>query len=159
MVFLEPMRYTRVSEHFFWNEMLTSATADKYGVINVPVTETHTNNIIATANKMETVRSLLGNKVIVVLSCYRTAKVNKLVGGSTTSAHLEGMAVDFICNGAGDPTTIVSILRKNQKVLKFDQIINEFDRWVHIGWSDKERGEILKATKSHNKAKTIYTRI
>ena len=40
-----------------------------------------------------------------------------------------------------------------------NQIINEFDRWVHIGWSDKERGEILKATKSHNKAKTIYTKI
>ena len=159
MVYQEPLRYTRITPHFFWNEMLASVEADKNNIINAPITEAQTENIITTANHMEKIRELLGNNPIIISSCFRSPKVNKLVGGSLTSAHLEGLAVDFVCNGSGDPAKIVSILRKYEKELKFDQLINEFDKWVHIGWGPKNRGEVIKATRLHTKQKTTYTRI
>ena len=159
MVFQEPLRYTRITTHFFWNELLASIEADKNNIINAPITEAQTENIITTANYLETIRELLGNNPVIVSSCFRSPKVNKLVGGSPTSAHLEGLAVDFVCNGAGSPETIVSILRKYEKELKFDQLINEFDKWVHIGWGPKNREEVIKATRIHTKQKPIYTRI
>ncbi len=159
MVFQEPLRYTRITTHFFWNELLASVEADKNNIINAPITEAQTENIITTANYLETIRELLGNNPVIVSSCFRSPKVNKLVGGSLTSAHLDGLAVDFVCNGSGDPAKIVSILRKHVNVLKFDQLINEYDRWVHIGWGPKNREEVIKATRIHTKQKPIYTRI
>ncbi len=159
MIYQEPLRYTKITEHFYWNEMLASIEGDKNNIINAPITEAQTENIITTTNYMETIRTLLGNKAIIVSSCFRSPKINKLVGGSLTSAHLDGLAVDFVCNGAGSPETIVSILRKYEKELKFDQLINEYDKWVHIGWGPKNRGEVIKATRLHTKQKPIYTRI
>ena len=58
MVFQEPLRYTRITPHFFWNEMLASVEADKNNIINAPITEAQTENIITTANHMEKIREL-----------------------------------------------------------------------------------------------------
>lgn len=159
MIYQEPLRYTKITPHFYWNELLASEEADKNNIDNIPITEEQTNNIILMANKLELIREYLGNKPIIVSSCFRSPKVNKLVGGSLTSAHLSGLAVDFKCNGAGSPAAIVGIIRKRYEELQFDQLINEYDKWVHIGWGPKNRGEVIRAEKYHTKQKTIYTRI
>ena len=66
MVYQEPLRYTRITPHFFWNEMLASVEADKNNIINAPITEAQTENIITTANHMEKIRELLGNNPIII---------------------------------------------------------------------------------------------
>jgi vacuolar-type H+-ATPase subunit F/Vma7 len=62
MVFQEPLRYTRITPHFFWNEMLASVEADKNNIINAPITEAQTENIITTANHMEKIRERVQRK-------------------------------------------------------------------------------------------------
>ena len=48
-----------------------------------------------TAERMEGVRRLLGDKVIIVNSGYRSEAVNRAVGGSKTSDHRRGHAVEI----------------------------------------------------------------
>ena len=104
-------------------------------------------NIIRTANKLEEVRALLGSKPINVNSCYRSHAVNKSIGGSKTSKHMEGLAADFTCPSFGSPLMIVEEIAKSG--INFDQLILEFynpttgSGWVHIGLGAKNRKQIL----------------
>jgi putative chitinase len=101
-----------------------------------------------TAFHMERVRELLGNVSIKVSSGYRSPEVNKAVGGSKTSAHLLGYAVDFTAYGH-TPLTIANTLAKSD--LKFDQLIYE-GTWVHISFDPKMRREVLTARFKNGKA-------
>ena len=97
---------------------------------------------------MERVRELLGNVAIKVNSAYRSPAVNKAVGGSKTSAHTLGYAVDFTAYGH-TPLTIANTLAKSD--LKFDQLIYE-GTWVHISFDPKMRREVLTAKFKDGKA-------
>ena len=88
--------------------------------------------------RMEWVRELLGNKPIIVSSGYRSPELNKSVGGSKTSNHMDGRAVDFVCPSFGTPSDIVAELRPHIKALGIDQLILEYGRWVHVGLREYE---------------------
>jgi hypothetical protein len=64
----------------------------------------------------------------------RGIKLNALVGGSRTSQHAKGEAVDFQCLGFGDPKAICLELMANKKTLGYDQLILE-PTWVHISFT------------------------
>ena len=81
------------------------------------------------------VRTLLGDKPVLVSSGYRNPQVNAAVGGSKSSAHMSGLAVDFICPGFGSPRAICKALEPHMRELGVDQLIHEFDTWVHLGLS------------------------
>lgn len=150
-----------LSKHFTLKEMIASATAASKGVANIPNNE-EIENIKKTCAQMEVVRQLLGSNAVQVLSCFRSEVVNKLVGGSKTSAHRYGLAVDFRCPSFGNTRQIAEALVKAQKqgLIQFDQLILEFPEngmasWVHVGWSKgKPRGQILTAKKQGGK--TVY---
>lgn len=93
-----------------------------------------------TAARMETVRTLLGDRVISVNSGYRSRALNRAVGGASTSAHLSGHAVDFNCFGFGDPLAVCHRLAESD--LSFDQIIEE-GTWVHISFDPRFRRQVL----------------
>lgn len=98
-----------------------------------------------TAQRMEAVRTALGNKVISINSGYRSPAVNLAVGGVSDSAHLTGHAVDFNCYGFGDP---LGVCRELQTAgIKFDQLIQE-GTWVHISFAPAMRQMVL--TKAGN---------
>jgi len=82
---------------------------------------------------MEEVRTILGDKPILVSSGYRSPAVNAAVGGSKSSAHMSGLAVDFSCPGFGTPRAICVALSPHMKKLGVDQLIYEYDTWVHLG--------------------------
>ena len=67
-------------------------------------------NIVATAKKLDRVRSLLGERPIWVNSWYRPSHVNARVGGAKYSRHQYGDAVD-ICSDYHSPRTIYRLLR------------------------------------------------
>jgi zinc D-Ala-D-Ala carboxypeptidase len=93
-----------------------------------------------TAARMEEVRRLLGGRVITVTSGYRCPALNRAVGGSRTSAHLTGHAVDFNCHGFGDPLAICRAL--SGSALPFDQLIEE-GTWVHLSFDPRLRRQVL----------------
>lgn len=145
---------TKLTPHFSLEELTVSETAARRGLSNKPTPE-HLKNLQKTAEGMEEVRKLLGNKVIIVSSGYRSEAVNKAVKGSKTSAHCSGWAVDFICPGFGTSQQVASFLAKNLPVTKYDQIIEEFGSWIHIGFGPGKRGQKLTARKINGK--TVYT--
>ncbi len=139
----------RLSPHFSLAELTHSATAARRGLKNTPPLDV-VQVLTVTADRMEGVRALLGNRPISVLSGYRSPQVNTAVGGSRTSAHMTGHAVDFICPSFGTPAQIVAHLRAHAGELGwFDQIIEEFGEWVHIGFGPGTRGQVLSARHEH----------
>ncbi len=138
----------RLSQNFSLAEMTHSATAARRGLSNAP-TDYALGALRITAERMETVRTLLGDKPISVLSGYRSPEVNKAVRGSKNSAHMSGLAVDFICPGFGSPREIVEHLAAHMG--EFDQIIEEFGEWVHIGFGPGKRRQVLTARKVDGK--------
>jgi hypothetical protein len=134
----------KLSDHFSLAELTVSASGTRLGLKNVP-TGAALETLKKTACRMETVRALLGNKPIIVLSGYRSPAINKAVGGSPNSAHMTGHAVDFICPGFGSPSAVAAHLAQHLK--GYDQIIEEFGQWVHIGFGPGQREQKLTARK------------
>jgi zinc D-Ala-D-Ala carboxypeptidase len=120
---------TQLTPHFSLAEMTTTST----GLPNTPTGQLLA-NLTYTAQQMEIVRTILG-KSISINSGYRSDAVNRKVGGVVTSAHSFGFGVDFVCPDFGTPYEICAKLIAAG--MKFDQLIHEKRRWVHIGFGLK----------------------
>jgi zinc D-Ala-D-Ala carboxypeptidase len=125
---------TYLTPHFTLEEMTYSETAARKGINNVPPSGSKEYiGIVRTCETMEKVRTLLHDKPILVSSGYRCPAVNSAIGGSSTSAHMSGLAVDFHCPEFGTPKAICKHLEHHMKSLEIDQLIHEYDTWVHLG--------------------------
>ena len=129
-----------LSEHFTLDEMIFSSTAQRLNIDNSPPLEVITHLTVA-AIGMEKVRTLLANPIR-VNSGYRCPELNKAVGGSKTSAHMTGYAVDFVCQKFGSPIQVVKAIAGSSIV--FDQCIQE-GSWVHISFDPRARRQLLTA--------------
>lgn len=118
-----------LTEHFTLNELTVSQEAVRAGLDNTPPPDL-VDALRFLAATLEDVRLLLSTPVIVT-SGYRSAEVNRLVGGSPNSAHCDGFAADFIAPRYGSPAAIARAIEASS--IHFDQLILEFGRWVHIG--------------------------
>jgi len=142
----------QLSKHFTLEEATFSYTATREGLRNNIIDPDHLDNIKFTADRMEEVRTLLWHHHIRVLSWYRTQAVNQIVGGSLTSAHMKGYAIDFICPKFGSP---LECIKEIYSKIIYDQIILEFDRWVHISFDPQNRLEILQIKNRFNGYKKL----
>jgi hypothetical protein len=125
---------TQLTAHFTLEEFTDSQTAARKGIHNKPSPSSQEyKNLQRTAEVMEEVRVLLGHKPILISSGYRSPQVNAAVGGSKSSAHMSALAVDFSCPGFGTPRHICKMLEPHMKELGIDQLIHEYDTWVHLG--------------------------
>lgn len=140
----------QLSPHFSLAEMTRSNTAARLGLDNSP-SKTIIEVLKYTASQMELVRSVCGARPVTIFSGYRAPAVNKAVGGSATSDHKNALATDFMISGLTIAQT-VALIRKSD--IKFDQLIDEFGSWVHIGFGTRMRGQILSARTVAGK--TIY---
>jgi hypothetical protein len=146
----------QLTEHFHLDEFLFSQTAVRLGIDNTPDAET-LENIKKTAEGMERIRNYVGT-AIRISSGYRSEKLNAAIGGSKTSDHMTGNACDFTVRGM-TPRRVAQIILGSG--LKFDQLILEGVSpnapngvWIHIGFGDRMRGEVL--TMVRNRGKTTY---
>ncbi len=119
----------KLSMYFSLDEMTLSQTAIRNGIDNTP-NEMAMGNLHRLARELDRVRVILGAPVH-ISSGYRSLELNTRVGGSGRSAHMFGRAADFTCPGFGPPRKIVETLKA--EMVEFDQLICEFDRWVHFG--------------------------
>jgi hypothetical protein len=139
-----------LSPHFTLEEFTRSEAATRKGLDNTPDADT-LEVLRSTAIGLEEVRALL-DAPIEVTSGYRSPKVNSAVGGSATSQHCKGEAVDFRAPQFGTPLEICREIMASDIV--FDQLIYE-GTWVHISFASQPRRSMLTA--HFNGGRVTYT--
>jgi zinc D-Ala-D-Ala carboxypeptidase len=130
----------KLSTNFSLEEFTASGTAISMAIDNTPTPE-HLENLRHLADRMEAVRALFDSP-IEINSAYRNPKLNAAVGGVATSAHALGHAADFHVTGLSD-LEVAKRIRDSD--LKFDQLIYEKGRCVHISFDpSKMRQQVLR---------------
>lgn len=141
----------KLSPNFTLEELTFSQTATRLGINNKP-SPVVLINLKDTAQRLEEIRELLGAPIN-ISSGYRSPTLNRSIGGSSTSAHCLGFAVDFTARKYGDVKKVYEAIKNSG--IKYDQLIEEFGSWVHISFAPSMRQQNLIATKVKNK--TVYT--
>lgn len=137
----------KLSPNFTLEELTQSETANRKGLDNTPTEEIKA-NLVRLARFLEEVRSIL-KRPIMVNSAYRSPKVNEAIGSKSTSQHCIGCAADIRVPGLTPDDIVKELLKTN---LEYDQLIREFDSWVHVSipnkFADKPRRQVLIIDKS-----------
>jgi hypothetical protein len=144
---------SKLSEHLDLAEVIRSETAKRKGISNEPTAE-HLENFKKLAeNIFEPIRNHF-NVPIHISSGYRSKALNTSIGGSLTSQHCSGEAIDIDMDGSSNGVTNKMVFDFIKANLNFDQMIWEFGNsnnpdWVHVSYEStgKQRKQILKATK------------
>ena len=123
-----------MAKYFTLAEMLKSETAEKNQINNTPSVEVE-QNIEELLLVLDGLREFYGP--IRITSGYRCTELNKLVGGSPTSAHVIGYAADLQpIQGSFEEFKASVIDWLDKSGVKFDQCIierNKNTQWVHFG--------------------------
>ena len=136
-----------LSEHFTLDEATYSETAVRNGIDNQPSTLQLENMKIAAKN-LELIRAATGP--LRVNSWLRLPAVNVAVGGSKVSSHMDGWAIDV---SSSKLTPYQLCMEVKKAGIKFDQMIHEFGRWMHISFAPEMRQQELTIYKPENKYK------
>jgi zinc D-Ala-D-Ala carboxypeptidase len=143
-----------MTEHFTFEELYASDTADRHKINNEPKDPIVLKNLKFLAERLEDVRSLLRHPIH-VNSAYRSLRVNNLVGSKPTSAHTKGLAADIICPSFGSPRDVVYAIVGSD--IKYDQVILEFDRWCHIAFAEEGKEPRLQKLIIDKKGTRVFT--
>jgi len=138
----------RLSKNFTLDEFLLSQTATRHDIDMTPSDEVIDNLRALVQGCLQPLRDETGP--IFISSGYRPLELNTRIGGSKTSRHVTGDAVDFTVVKQTPFETCELIVAME---LPFDQLIQEFSRWVHLGVADNLRGQLLTAYKKDGKTK------
>ena len=136
-----------LSEHFTLEEGTYSETAIRMNINNQP-DERQLANMKAAAWHVEKVRDVTG--ALRVNSWLRLPDVNMAVGGSKVSSHMDGWAIDC-SSSAHTPYALCQLVLKAG--IKFDQMIHEYGRWMHISFAPEMRQQALTIYKPEGKYK------
>jgi len=152
----------KLSKDLYLKEVIKSNTATRKGIDNSPTKE-HLNNLRLIAIRIfQPIREHF-DFPIGISSGYRSKALNKAIGGSKSSQHCFGEALDIDADIFGGVTNaeIFHFIKHN---LDYDQMIWEFGNdnepdWVHVSFKSdgKNRKEVLRATKASGK--TIYLKM
>lgn len=142
----------RLSANFQLQEFLQSQTAARKGIDMTPSDEVIENLQALVTNFLQPLRDLVGGPIRIT-SGFRPPALNEEIGGSSTSQHMEGKAVDFQVPGF-EPIEICEIAIVNG--LPFDQLIHEFRSWVHASYNGDENRNAKLTAKLVN-GSTQYT--
>ena len=147
----------KLSAHLDLSEVTRSESAKRNGISNMP-TEQHIANFKLLAEKVFEPIRLHFNCPIHISSAYRSEALNKAVGGSSTSQHCTGEAIDVDMDGSTSGVTNKMIFDYIKDNLSFDQLIYEFGDsknpdWVHVSYEStgKQRKQVLKAVRVNGK--------
>jgi hypothetical protein len=149
----------QLSKNLSLAEVMRSETAKRKGVSNMPTPE-HIENFKKLAEKVfQPIREHFGVPIH-ISSGYRSAALNKAVGGSSSSQHCTGEAIDIDMDGTS--ITNKQIFDFIKEHLEFDQMIWEFGTstnpdWVHVSYEStgKQRKQVLRAVKQGGKTSYV----
>lgn len=136
-----------LSEHFTLEEATYSETAVRMGIPNQP-SELQLANMKYAAECLEPLRAVTGP--LRINSWLRLPDVNVAVGGSKVSSHMDGFAIDV----SSSKLTPIELCQKVEELgIKFDQMIHEYGRWMHISFAPEMRQQKLTIYRPENKYK------
>lgn len=133
----------RLSANFELAELTVTST----GLSNTPNGHEIAELQALTRNVLQPLRDALGLPIF-VSSGFRSARVNKAVGGASTSQHRLGQAADITVRGMTSREVCERIVALG---LPFDQLIEEFGRWVHVSHGPRHRRQVLRAVKQNGR--------
>jgi hypothetical protein len=150
----------KLSNHLDLSEVTRSESAKRNGISNMP-TEEHIENFKLLAEKVfEPIREHFGVPIH-ISSGYRSKELNAKIGGSSSSQHCKGEAIDIDMDGSPSGVTNADIYNFIKENLEYDQLIWEFGTtenpdWVHVSYSEtKNRKQRLKAVKTNGKTSYV----
>jgi hypothetical protein len=151
----------QLSKNLTLAEVTRSETAKRRGISNMPTPE-HIENFKKLAeNVFQPIREHFGVPIH-ISSGYRSKALNTAIGGSLSSQHCQGEAIDIDMDGSANGVTNAQVFNYIKDNLNFDQLIWEFGTtsnpdWVHVSYEStgKQRKQVLRATKQGGK--TVYT--
>ena len=148
-----------ISKHISYKEGVYSNTALRRGIDNTPNEEQLANMKLIGEKIFEPLREYVGGP-IKINSFFRSAKLNTAIGGSSTSQHCKGQAMDI--DDTFGYKTNAEMYYFIKEHLNFDQMIWEFGdddnpNWVHVSYvsPEKNRNRCLKAYKENGRTKYI----
>ena len=135
---MDSEKLMKLSEHMTLAELTKTNT----GIVNVP-NEAQVENLRRVCRWLERLRKRWNDKYgdgddpIIINSGFRSAAVNKAVGGVPTSNHLTGCAVDIRCIGMEQALRYAAILLDISDMSRedFDELLIEQKRsviWIHF---------------------------
>jgi hypothetical protein len=151
----------QLSKNLTLAEVTRSETAKRKGISNMPTPE-HIENFKKLAeNIFQPIREHFGVPIH-VSSGYRSKALNTAIGGSLSSQHCQGEAIDIDMDGSSNGITNKMVFDFIKDNLVFDQMIWEFGTdknpdWVHVSYEStgKQRKQILKAVKTNGKTSYV----
>ncbi len=146
-----------ISKNITYKEAIHSNTAKRLGIDNKPNDEQIANMFTIAEMIFQPLRSYVGGP-IKITSFFRSPELNRAIGGSKSSQHMKGQALDLDdVYGLKTNAEMFDYIREN---LDFDQLIWEFGddnnpNWIHVSYVDKQenRNRCLKAYKEKGKTK------
>ena len=159
---LNAAKMTSISNHVSFKEGIYSSTALRRGIDNTPGPDQLKCMMEIAENVFEPLREWVGGP-IKINSFFRGRKLNTAIGGSKTSQHMKGQAMD-IDDTFGHKTNaeMYHYIKDN---LIFDQMIWEFGddqnpNWIHVSFVThrKNRRKLTVAYKDEfGKTKYMHT--
>lgn len=125
--------------NFQLSELIHSDIAVARNINNMPDIRSLDNMLNLIVLCLQPIRELIG-KPMVISSGFRCKELNHIVGGQPSSQHTKGQAVDFTIRDLSVPY-IIDVIRHSS--IEYDQLINEYNKWVHISFV---RGKNRKQT-------------
>ena len=135
-----------ISKYITFEEATTSQTAVRNKILNVPNDLELINMQLVGIRVFDVIREHFKTPIR-VSSFFRSLRLNNSVGGSKTSQHVKGQAIDIQGTGKLTNQMIFDYVKDN---IDFDQLIHEYGTdtnpaWVHISYvsKDKNRKQVL----------------
>lgn len=154
-------RSEKLSKYLTLQEVIVSSTAERKGIDNRPDKDAHYKNLKLLAKEIyDPIYSHLRNQYnlsITVSSGYRSEALNNEIGGSSTSQHTTGEAIDIVCSNPNKNYIIYQYIKNN---LNYDQLIWEAGdgknpEWVHVSFTSTNNRKERLAYRPNAKDKYI----
>lgn len=130
-------------KYFTFTELERSEAAVRYGLDNTAPDEARANMARLVDELLDPLRQAWG-RPLHVNSGYRSAEVNRIVGGVSTSHHLRGMAADITTGNSVDNRRLYELAQRLG--LRFTQMIGrKYDfAFVHLSYEPGNlKGQLL----------------
>jgi len=144
-----------ISKHISEKEGVYSTTATRRGIDNIPNSDELNNMRLLAEEVFEPLRAYVGGP-IKINSFFRSAELNKAIGGSSKSQHCKGQAMDI--DDTFGRMTNAEMYYWIKEHLDFDQMIWEFGDdenpdWVHVSYvsGNENRNRCLRAIRKNGK--------
>jgi D-alanyl-D-alanine dipeptidase len=143
----------KLSENLDLGELTRSEAAKRNRISNMPTAEHIENMKKLATNIFQPIRENFGVPIF-ISSGYRSKALNSKIGGSSTSQHSTGEAIDIDMDGSSSGVTNKQVFDYIKDNLDFDQLIWEFGNknnpdWVHVSYEStgKQRKQVLRAVR------------